>query len=231
MSAAAVSEVTPTPRSTTLEPYGQLIRMLMPRAQSIAIYDRMGIPVWMSDGRDVPDLRRLLQDALSVELRVGGEHGAGRMQPMDSEHAAYVFLLRDGAAALIGAAGVVCREATRTGEARPFTLVHGLLRPVLDCLQRELGTQHDIGALQRDLVVRDGDLELLLGDAQDEATGSAEDFAQLVQSCVAHLSCSVGALVIPDRNIAVCRTGEGTPPRSEPCDRLTIAAHRRGLRR
>ena len=43
------------------------------------------------------------------------------MQPMDSEHAAYVFLLRDGAAALIGAAGVVCREATRTGEARPFT--------------------------------------------------------------------------------------------------------------
>ena len=63
-------------------------------------------------------------------------------------------------------------------------------------------------------MVRDGDLELLLGDAQDEATGSAEDFAQLVQSCVAHLGCSVGALVIPDRNIAVCRTGEGTPPRA-----------------
>jgi len=214
MSAAAVSEVTPTPRSTTLEPYGQLIRMLMPRAQSIAIYDRMGVPVWMSDGRDVPEMRRLLQEALSAELRVGGERGAGRMQPMDSEHAAYVFLLRDGAAALIGAAGVVCREATRTGAARPFTLVHGLLRPVLDCLQRELGSQHDIGALQRDLVVRDGDLELLLGDAEDEATGSAEDFAQLVQSCVAHLGCSVGALVIPDRNIAVCRTGEGTPPRT-----------------
>ena len=213
MSAAAVSEVDPSSHSMTLEPYGQLIRMLMPRAQSIAIYDRMGVPMWMSDGRDVPELRRLLQDALSAELRPG-ERSTGRMQPMDAEHAAYIFLLRDDADTLVGAAGVVCREATRGGEPRPYTLVHGLLRAVLDCLQRELGSQHDIGALQRDLVVRDGDLELLLGDAQDEATGSAEDFAQLVQSCVGHLGCSVGALVIPDRNIAVCRTGEGTPPRA-----------------
>ena len=213
MSAAAVSEIDPASRSTTLEPYGQLIRMLMPRAQSIAIYHRMGVPAGMSDGRDVPELRRLLQEALSAELRPG-ERSTGRMQPMDGEHAVYVFLLRDGADALVGAAGVVCREATKGREARPFTLVHGLLRPVLDCLQRELGSHHDIGALQRDLLVRDGDLELLLGDAQDEATGSAEDFAQLVQSCVAHLGCSVGALVIPDRNIAVCRTGEGTAPRA-----------------
>jgi diguanylate cyclase (GGDEF)-like protein len=213
MSAAAVSEVSPHPRSATLEPYGQLIRMVLPRAQSIAIYDRMGVPAWMSDGRDVPELRRLLQQALSAELGAG-ERSPGRMQPVDAEHAAYVFLLRDASGTLIGAAGVVCRESTQKREARPFTLVHGLLRPVLDCLQRELGSQHDIGALQRDLVVRDGDLELLLGETQDEATGSAEDFAQLVQSCVEHLDCSVGALVIPDRNIAVCRTGEGTPPRT-----------------
>jgi len=213
MSAAAVSELNPVSRSTTLEPYGQLIRMLMPRAQSIAIYDRMGVPAWMSDGRDVPELRRLLEESLSAELGPG-ERSTGRMQPMDDEHGVYVFLLRDGEGALVGAAGVVCREATKGREARPFTLVHGLLRPVLDCLQRELGSQHDIGALQRDLVVRDGDLELLLGNTQDEATGSAEDFAHLVQSCVGHLGCSVGALVIPDRNIAVCRTGEGTPPRA-----------------
>ena len=71
MSAAAVCEVDLASRSTTLEPYGQLIRMLMPRAQSIAIYDRMGVPAWMSDGRDVPELRRLLQEALSAELRPG----------------------------------------------------------------------------------------------------------------------------------------------------------------
>jgi diguanylate cyclase (GGDEF)-like protein len=213
--AAAVSGASAHSRTATLDPYGQLVRMLMPRAQSIAIYDRMGVPAWMSDGRDVPELRRLLQEALTAELRPG-ECSPGRMLSMDSGHAAYVFLLRDGGDTLVGAAGVVCRETSQRDEARPFTLVHGLLRPVLECLQRELGSQHDIGELQRDLVVRDGDLELLLGDAQVESTnsGSAEDFAQLVQSCVGHLSCSVGALVIPDRNIAVCRTGEGSPPRA-----------------
>ncbi len=211
--AVAVSGDSPQWRAVPLEPFGQLIRMLLPRAQSIAIYDRLGVPVWMTDGRDAPELRRLLQEALEAELR-GSECSAGRMQRVDAEHAAYVFLLRDRSDALVGAAGVVSREAGRQGEARPFTLVQELLRPVLQCLQRELGSQRDIGELQRDLVVRDGDLELLLGDAQDDATnsGSGEDFAQLVQSCVAHLGCSVGALVIPDRNIAVCRTGDGIPP-------------------
>ncbi len=113
MSAAAVSELNPVSRSTTLEPYGQLIRMLMPRAQSIAIYDRMGIPAWMSDGRDVPELRRLLEESLSAELRPG-ERSTGRMQPMDDEHGVYVFLLRDGEGTLVGAAGVVCREIGST---------------------------------------------------------------------------------------------------------------------
>ena len=92
--------------------------------------------------------------------------------------------------------------------------MQGLLRPALECLERELASQSSIGGLQRDLVVRDRDLELLLGTAQEEADGSdgMDDFARLVQGCVDHLDCSVGALLIPDKNIAVCRTGNGTPP-------------------
>ena len=31
--------------ATTFDPYGQLVKMLLPRAQSIAIYERMGLPV------------------------------------------------------------------------------------------------------------------------------------------------------------------------------------------
>ena len=95
-------------------------------------------------------------------------------------------------------------------------MVHGLLRPALECLQRELIAQYSIGDLQRSLMLRDRDLELLLGAAQDEAVGRRvpDDFAQLVQGCVDHLGCSVGALLIPDKNIAVCRTGAGTAPRT-----------------
>jgi diguanylate cyclase (GGDEF)-like protein len=205
----------PAPISaTSLDPYGQLVKMLMPRAQSIAIYDRLGLPVWLNDGLDAPELHRLLQDALAQELG-DGSHEDGFTEPVDRDHSAYVFLLRDANRQLLGAVGIICRESSQRGDGRPFSLVQGLLRPALECLQRDLLAQYSIGDLQRSLIARDRDLELVLGAAQDDPSGSdsTDDFARLVQGCVEHLGCSVGALLIPDKNIAVCRTGNDTPPR------------------
>jgi diguanylate cyclase (GGDEF)-like protein len=214
MAAALGSDAPASMSATSLDPYGQLIRMLMPRAHSIAIYDRMGVPVWLSEGQDNPELHRLIQDALTGELSED-EQRDGFSEATDREHAAYVFMMRDGNGALSGAVGLICRQSSQRGEARPFSLVRGLLRPALECLQRELGAQYSIGDLQRSLRVRDRDLDLLLGATQDEAgRESPDDFAQLVQGCVEHLDCAVGALLIPDKNIAVCRTGTGVPPRN-----------------
>jgi len=201
--------------ATTFDPYGQLVKMLLPRAQSIAIYDRMGLPVWLNDGLDSPELHRILQEALTQELSAAAAED-GYAESVDRDHCAYVFLLRDPEDELIGAVGVLCRESRQGSDPRPFQLVHGLLRPALECLQRELVSQYCIGDLQRSLMVRDRDLELVLGAAQGEAaaTESLDDFGQLVQGCVDHLGCSVGALLIPDKNIAVCRTGGDTPARA-----------------
>jgi diguanylate cyclase (GGDEF)-like protein len=207
---------TPLPMSaTSLDPYGQLVKMLMPRAQSIAIYDRLGLPVWLNDGQDSTGLQELVGDALSRDL-ASDEPYEGSCEPTDRDHAAYIFLLRDVEGALLGAVGLISRESPARGDARPFALVQGLLRPALVCLQRELDAQYSIGDLQRSLRLRDRDLELLLGAAQDEAIGgdSQDDFAQLVQGCVDHLGCAVGALLIPEKSIAVCRTGEGTSARA-----------------
>lgn len=200
--------------ATSLDPYGQLIKMLMPRVRSIAIYDGMGLPVWLSDGSEVPELHRLVEKALARDL-APGEGNAGFSEAMDGEHCAYGFLLRNSKNSLLGAVGLMSRESS-TSAARPFEVVHQLLRPALTCLQRELGSQYSIGDLQRSLAVRDRDLELLLGAEQGPAGGgdSSEDFAQLIQGCVDHLGCAVGALLIPDKNIAVCRTGDGTEPRT-----------------
>ena len=186
--------------ATTFDPYGQLMKMLLPRAQSIAIYDRMGLPVWLNDGLDSPELHRVLQDALAQDLGASG-CGDGYAESIDRDHCAYVFLLRGPDARLIGAVGIVCRESRQGNDPRPFALVQGLLRPALECLQRELSAQYSIGDLQRSLMVRDRDLELLLGAAQDEAAAgeSTDDLAQLVQGCVDHLNSSVGALLIPDK--------------------------------
>jgi len=206
----------PAPISaTSLDPYGQLIKMLLPRAQSIAIYDRMGLPVWLNDGVDSPELHRLIQETLAEEI-AEQSHGEGFTEAVDRDHSAHVFMLRGPDLALLGTVGIISRESSQRGEARPFSLVHGLLRPALECLTRELAAQYSIGDLQRSLLTRDRDLELLLGTAQGDDPGSetTDDFAQLLQGCVDHLGCSVGALLIPDKNIAVCRTGKGTTPRA-----------------
>ncbi|HLS82506.1 MAG TPA: hypothetical protein VK025_13995, partial [Steroidobacter sp.] len=49
---------------TSFDPYGQLIKMLMPRALCIAIYDRNGTALWLSDSCDGPDLLQLVEEAL-----------------------------------------------------------------------------------------------------------------------------------------------------------------------
>jgi diguanylate cyclase (GGDEF)-like protein len=197
--------------ATSLDPYGQLIKMLLPRAQAIVVYDRMGVCLWESDGIEGPDLQGLMQDAHRGELGSAAGDGDGFAETLPGDQTAYVFPLRDESRGLVGSVGIVCRDAN--GESRPFSLLQTLLRPALQCLQRELASQSSIGDLQRSLSVRDRDLELLLGSAPDEpATGeSPEDFARLVQGCVDHLGCAVGALLIPDKNIAVCRTGDGVP--------------------
>jgi len=216
MESLQVLDEAPAPVSvTSLDPYGQLVKMLLPRAQSIAIYDRMGLPVWLNDGVDSPELHRLMQETLSREL-ADDPRGEGFSESIDRDHVAHVFLLRGADGALLGAVGMISRESAQRGESRPFSLVHGLLRPALECLTREFASQYSIGDLQRSLMTRDRDLELLLGAADGEAASgeTTDDFAQLVQSGVDHLGCSVGALLIPDKNIAVCRTGRSTKPRA-----------------
>jgi Amt family ammonium transporter len=96
--------------------------------------------------------------------------------------------------------------------ARPFTTIHGFLRPALDVLVRELVNQYNIDDLQRSLSARDGDLELLLNTSGNEGNPENEDFDQLVRGCTKHLDCAFGALLIPDKNISICATGEGMRP-------------------
>jgi diguanylate cyclase (GGDEF)-like protein len=199
---------------TSLDPYGQLLKMLLPRAHTIVVYDHLGDTLWSSEDNDVTDLQVLLQRVMAAEEADSGRIGAGLAEPLPGEQIAYFFMLRDETGVMLGSVAMVSRESNR--EPRPFSLVHGLLRPALHCLERELASQLSIGDLQRSLVVRDRDLELLLGAAQEESEGgnATDDFAKLVQGCVDHLDCVVGALLIPDKNIAVCRTAQGTPPRA-----------------
>ncbi len=81
-----------------------------------------------------------------------------------------VFILRDGAN-LLGALAVSCQDGSNG--ARSTAFVHGLLRPALQVLARELAHQHSVCDLRKNLTSRDGDLALLL-----EASGAAYEQRQ-----------------------------------------------------
>jgi diguanylate cyclase (GGDEF)-like protein len=187
--------------STSLDPYGQLVKMLMPRASCIAIYDRTSTPLWLSDGCDGPDLTHLMEEALNAANNGDADpeerEGFARSWTRDT---AYVFILRDGAT-LLGALGVSCQDSS--GGARPFSLMQGLLRPALQVLSRELSSQYTVGFMREEqATVRDADLDLLLDASVPEEIGS-DDLDQLVRSCVTHLQCTAGALLVPDKKLAI----------------------------
>jgi diguanylate cyclase (GGDEF)-like protein len=195
-----------------LDPYGQLLRMLMPRAVGIGFYDAGGAPLWIADGYDGPDPAPL------VEVALGNVPPAttGRIDGFTQEHEgspAYVFRLRNGEGEVIAIATLL----TRDGEDRPFNFVQSLVQPALECLQRELEARASVDVLTRDLQSRADDLDLLLRMAPEDPDNpeAGDELGVLVQTCVDHLGCLLGALVVPERNIAVCKAPRGERPQVE----------------
>jgi len=207
-SSVPIDTVTAEVFSTSLDPYGQLIKMLMPRAISIGLFDRDGLALWWSDGNENSDLNDLIHEARMGDAELVAQNAPGFTRSWNGD-SAYVFALREGRSAALGYVGVVSPD-TSTG-ARPFASVHGLLRPALDVLARELVHQYSIDDLQRNLSARDGDLELLMNASGDDDAHS-DDLDHLVRSCTRHLHCALGALLIPEKHLQVVASGEGVAP-------------------
>lgn len=209
----AATEAAPT----SLDPYGQLLKMLFPRALNIAIYDRNGTLLWNAGGCESEALQQLIEDEVANNLLSHTEAGLvnesyrqGMLHGIDGDHA-YVFPLMDSSWHLAGMVVITCAE--RTGQnGRGQDSTYALLRPALEVLSRELMSQTNLELLQRDLQARDGDLALIIGDGDTAEQHSTDDFNSMLQDSIDHLQCPLGALLIPDKNIAMYRTSEDVPP-------------------
>lgn len=196
--------------STSLDPYGQLVRVLMPRASYIAIYDRLSTPVWLSDGYDGADLLQLVEESLNAVRNQSAARDAESRDGFSRTWngiTAYIFILRDGAT-LLGALAISCQDGS--SGARSFAFVNGLMRPALQVLSRELAHQYTACDLRSNLTSRDGDLKLLFDTSDTSDEYDSDDLEKLIQSCVTHLDCSLGALLIPDREIALSCSADST---------------------
>jgi len=184
----------------------------VPRARDLAIYSATGRALWVTDGRDDPDLHAVASDALQAPP--AGPYEIDGYAKSGHDAAIYAFRLRDVTGRTLA---VVTMLVPSNGEERPFSLVLSLVRPALECLAREINMRVSIGALNRDLSSRDQDLELLLDVAKDErgAARDADELGRLTQAATEHLDCLTGTLIIPEKSIAIVRRHRSNPGASE----------------
>src|SRR5688572_11930481 len=186
--------------------------MLMPRALGIGFYDAAGAPLWVAEDYDGPDPAPLVALALAqVPPATTGRIDGFSQDPEGAP--AYLFRLRNGEGDVIAVAALL----TRDGDNRPYSFVQSLVQPALECLQRELEARTSFDSLTRDLRSRDDDLELLLKMAPEDPDNpeAGDELGVMIQACVDHLGCLLGALVVPERNVAICKAPLGERPQVE----------------
>lgn len=182
-------------------PFGQLIKMLLPRAGNVGLYDAAAEAVWLSDGCEDPDVHDLVAQALKGAPSQVPR--AGRVQVTQGGERVCLFRLRGSADD--GLLGMLAVNLGTKGGSND-SMATALLQPVVDCMESRFGMERSLKSLQQKASEGGTDLDLLLA-VDDDGSGDSGALEQLVQGCVEHLGCLVGALVIPEQGLTICRHG------------------------
>lgn len=128
------------------EPYAQLCRTLLPRAQGISLFDIRGTLRWSSGA--VADLESLVSTALGTAH--SAPESAGDLQMLPGNVPVYLCWIRDDARRVLAALAVTCSPSGEQAiETHSFPLAHALLKPALECLRCYLLARIGIGKLKR----------------------------------------------------------------------------------
>ncbi|HEY6453398.1 MAG TPA: EAL domain-containing protein [Steroidobacteraceae bacterium] len=181
---------------------------------SLSVFDARGHLHWSSEMAVAPEVAGAVVEAVRESAL---EPGSAGMQRMAGAEPIYLFyLMADDAAADAPPFVVVAigfRSSTE-GEQRTFAFVHGLVKPALECLRRELLARHVILNLHSSLAEQDDDLEMLLsvsGGGPDAGPEGAADLKDIVASATEHLKVGLAALIVPERGIAVVHSSAEQP--------------------
>lgn len=210
-----------------LDPYAQLAKLMLPRMSGLSVLNARGDILWSNEIMAVDEtVRRTVSRALAEANR--NPESPGEFVDAGDGDVLYVFWLRHDKPGATGAAfaAVSIRCHNETGsDARPFATINSLLRPAIDCLQREVIARHEIAELQLTLSEYDGDLEMLLdvaGNSADAADEGGDDLRVIVASAAKHITVGLAVLIVPEKNLVLVQ-----PSGDEPLDAGLIArAHR-----
>jgi diguanylate cyclase (GGDEF)-like protein len=209
MSAAQRSEPAAGQPAFRVEPYARLVRSLLPRAASVAMFGPTGELLWSSETMTGPDLMNVVDDALTAARTSPASSGQLRM--LAGNQPVYLCPMRDDAGQLLGVVAVVCRPSdSQDKKPQDFSFAHSLLAPAIECLRRELVAHATIADLNAVVSELNRDLGLLLTHGASEQSGAAADGAGdlqlLLQQTVEHLRALSGALLVPEKNLTLLRS-------------------------
>ncbi len=196
----------------SFEPYGRLLRMLMPSLRGVVVHDGFCNLVWASDESDLVDDPDIIKSAIANALSDAAEF-AGVVRTLDADRAVYCFAIRGEQIELLGVVSLIARLSGKQTEARPLQTVRQLVQPALECLRRELNLRSKLGCRERDLDVRERDLDLMLEIAshQSAAASDTDEFGLIMKTGLERAGCALAALWVPDKNIALSLTRSGQP--------------------
>jgi diguanylate cyclase (GGDEF)-like protein len=200
----------------SFEPYGRLLRMLMPSLRGVVVHDGFSNLVWASDEVDLADDPDVINAAIANALSDTAEF-AGIVRTLDADRAVYSFAIRGEQIELLGVVSLIARLSGSLTEARPLQTVRQLVQPALECLRRELSLRSKLGSRERDLDVRERDLNLMLEISSQQSASStdSDEFGLIMKTGLERMGCVLAALWVPDKNISLSLTRSGQPMSSE----------------
>jgi len=204
----------------SFDPYGRLLRMLMPSLCGVVVHDGFSNLVWASDEWDLAEDPGLIKGAIANALTDAAEF-SGIARTLDADRAVYSFAIRGEHIELLGVVSLIGRLSGTQTQPRPLQTVRQLVQPALECLRRELNLRSRLGSRERDLDVRERDLDLMLeiSSHQSSTCSDNDEFSLILKTGLDRMGCALAALWVPDKNIALSQTRSGQPMSPESLNR------------
>jgi diguanylate cyclase (GGDEF)-like protein len=205
-----------TAADASFDPYARLLRMLMPSLRGVVVHDGYSNLVWASDDLDLSDEPQIINDAIANALSDATEF-AGVARTIDADRVVYAFAVRGEHIELMGVVSLIVRLSSSQLEPRPLQTVRQLVQPALECLRRELALRAKLGSSERDLNIKERDLELMMEISSNQSmTGDTDEFSVILRTGLDRMGCALAALWVPDKNVSVSMTRSGQPMSPEP---------------
>jgi diguanylate cyclase (GGDEF)-like protein len=206
----------PVVADPSLEPYAQLLRALLPRMNSLSVFNALGELHWSTEMSVDPAVMALVPPSIrkaESEPAISGEQCTAGGEPI------YLFWLRRDESAspttttTLAVVAIGFRPANGDAEQRAFSLVQALVKPGIECLRRELMARDKILNLNSSLLAQDNDLDMLLSitGGSDNKPETAGDFKAIVNRATEHLKVGLSALIVPEKGIALVQVSAESP--------------------